>query len=58
MDMLRLDHISAISDEGVRSLVDFKHRVQLVVQDCRQVTEAAIAVLRAALPSCEIVFTP
>ena len=57
LETLRLDHLSAISDEGVRSLADLKRLVQLYVQDCRQVTEPSIAALRVALPSCNIVFT-
>lgn len=56
LETLRLDHLSGISDEGVRSLVALSHLATLIVQDCRLVTEAAIAALRMALPSCQIAF--
>jgi hypothetical protein len=57
LEMLRLDNLSAISDEGLGSLAKLKSLARLVVQGCRQISEAAITALRAALPSCEIIFT-
>jgi hypothetical protein len=57
LEMLRLDHLSAISDDGIRSLAQLKHLVRLLVQDCQQITASAIEALGMALPSCQIVFT-
>jgi F-box/leucine-rich repeat protein 14 len=57
IEMLRLDHLSRISDQGIRSLAGLKGLSCLLIKDCVQVSKAAVEDLQTALPACEVVFT-
>ena len=56
LEVLRLDHLAKISDEGVGNLCSLKRLTKLTVQSCEEATEASIVALQTALPSCQISF--
>ena len=55
LEILRLDHLAMISDEGIDALRALPHLTKITVQNCRAVTESGIDVLRTALPGCQII---
>jgi hypothetical protein len=56
LEVLRLDHLARISDEGIGALRSLKRLSKLTVQSCQEISKAGIASLQSALPGCQIIF--
>jgi len=56
IEILRLAHLSKISDIGIKKLGNLKLLRKLIVRECPNVTATGIADLHAEIPACEILF--
>jgi hypothetical protein len=58
LECLRLDHLTTITDDGIRQLGKMFSLSVLTIQSCPNITASAIKDLQSSLPECKIAFIP